>query len=68
MPDPTFAEQMVTKLEALLLENAGVQSVNVDGQAVTFTDLQRQYDYWKGKVARESGTRPRVASVNLGGF
>jgi len=29
--EPTFAEQMVTRLEALLARCAGLQSVNVEG-------------------------------------
>lgn len=65
---PTFAETMVTKLETLLLANAGAESVSLDGQAVTFADLERKYDYWKSRVALEQGTKPRVASINLGGF
>ena len=40
--EPTFAEQMVTRLEALLARCAGLQSVNVEGETVTFADLQQQ--------------------------
>lgn len=66
--EPTFAEQMVAKLEGLLLQSAGLQSVNVDGEAVTFADLEKRYDYWKGRVASESGARPISATIDLGGF
>ena len=65
MAEATFAQQMVTKLEALLLANAGVRSVNVDGQQVSFDDLTAQYEHWKRKAAAEAGTRPRVAQINL---
>jgi hypothetical protein len=67
MADPTFAEQMVAKYEALLLEATGLKSVSVAGQMVTYDDLQTQYDLWKGRVAREQGTRPRILSAELGG-
>ena len=65
---PTFAEQMVTKLEALLLANVGAQSVMIDGQSVTYADLEKKYDYWTSQVAVAQGTKPRVASINLRGF
>lgn len=64
----SFATEQVERLETLLAENAGVQSVNVDGQQVTFADLVSQYDYWKSRVAREEGTRPRTFSVDLSSF
>lgn len=62
---PSFAETMVTKLETLIASSAGLKSVSVDGEAVTYDDLLKQYDYWKSRVARESGARPRVAQVDL---
>ena len=61
----TFAEQMVTKLETLLLSSAGLRSVNVDGESVTYADLESRYDYWKSRVNRESGDRPITATVDL---
>jgi hypothetical protein len=66
-PEPTFAERMVTKLETLLEQSAGLASVNVDGEAVTFADLEARYDYWKGRVALENGARRRSSSIYLGG-
>ena len=68
MTTPTHSQQMVTKLEALLLANAGVTEVSVDGQRVAYTDLKKDLEYWKKKVANESGTRPRVMAVDLGNF
>ena len=64
----SFASDQVTRLETLLAANVGAQSVNVDGQSVTYADLLRQYDYWMSRAAREQGTRPRVAQINLGDF
>jgi sulfur carrier protein ThiS len=46
----------------------GVQSVTVDGQTVTYDDLLKQYNFWKSRVARENGTRPRVGQIWLGGY
>jgi hypothetical protein len=40
----------------------------VDGQSVRYTDVEAKYRYWKREVAREKGTRPQAASINLGGF
>jgi sulfur carrier protein ThiS len=64
----SFTSDQVTRLETLLAANVGAQSVNVDGQSVTYADLLRQYDYWKSRAAREQGTRPRVSQINLGDF
>jgi len=67
MPDPTFAEQMVTKFETLLLASAGLQSVSVDGQTMTVSDLEAKWQFWSNKVAKESGTKPRLAVIKMGG-
>lgn len=64
----TFAEEMVSKLEALMREAAGLQSVNIDGHMVTYADLLAQYEFWKRKVATESGKRATVAQIDLSGF
>ncbi len=64
----TFAEQQVSRLEALLTANTGVDSVMVGSRSVKYSDLLKQYDYWKAIVARESGERPRAAQINLSGF
>lgn len=66
MPDdPTFAEQMVAKLEALLLKNAGLKAVNVDGTMVSYDDLEAKWEFWKTKVAREGGGKRRAATISL---
>ena len=64
----TFAEQMVTKLEAILLENAGVQSVSIDGQSVSYADLKAEHEYWRQRVLKESGKRPVISMIRLDGF
>jgi hypothetical protein len=68
MAEDTFANKMVTKFECLLEDNVGVQSVTVDGVAVSYADLLVQYEYWKKRQAVARGTRPRVSSINLSGF
>lgn len=65
---PSFAELQVARLQTLLAQSTGVDSVTVDGQSVKYTDLLNQYDYWTAKVAQESGTRPTTVGVNLGNF
>ena len=65
----TFAEQMVEKYRALLADNAGLKTVTVDGQSVTYGELERLLEHWENKVAAEGGRRPRAATIKLsGGF
>jgi hypothetical protein len=64
----TFPETMLAKYEALLQTGAGLDTVSVDGQSVRYADVEAKYRYWKREVAREKGTRPRAASIKLGGF
>lgn len=71
MPEePTFAETMVSNLETLLAENVGLEEVAVGGPNGTrtkYADLLKQYDYWKKRVANESGTRQRIVRLDLSG-
>lgn len=64
----SFASNQVARLETLLAQCVGVQSVTVNGQAVTYDDLTKQYKFWKSRQARENKTRPRSAQIYLGGF
>lgn len=66
MADPTFDEQMVTKLQAALLANPGAAQVTVDGQHVTYADAVERLRIFEARVARANGTRPRAARVRLG--
>ena len=63
-----FAEKMVKKYEQLLDENAGVKSVSVDGQSVTWDDLQRQYTFWKKELDKSEGKKPMIQQGNLSNF
>lgn len=65
---PTFAQKMVAKLEALLLKNVGVDTVNTDGVMVKYVDLEAQYRKWQSRVATEAGRRPRAAKIRLDRF
>lgn len=65
--NPTFAEQMVAKLEKTLLKAAGAKTVVVDGVQVQFEDLQTQHGYWKRQVEREQSRRPVFAPITLDG-
>jgi archaellin len=66
----TTAETMVTSLETFLASNVGVTSLNIDGVSVSYSRAQamRELAYWKSRVTRETGARPRVATFDLGGF
>jgi hypothetical protein len=64
----TFAEQLLAKYETLLQTSAGLDTVSVDGQSVRYADVEAKYRYWQREVARQAGTRPQAASINLGGF
>ena len=61
----THAEQMVVKLEQLLLENAGLTDVDVDGQRVAYADLEKKWQFWKGQVAKAKGRKPTLATIRL---
>lgn len=64
----SFAYHQVERLERLLTNNVGVKSITVGNTLVSYDDLLKQYDYWKRKVARENGRRPRASQINLSGF
>lgn len=67
MPSPTFAESMVSKLQTVLLANAGASLVEVDGRKVQFADLKTEYLFWKRQVALEAGTAARYSVIDLSG-
>ena len=69
MPDTqTFAQQMLARIEAVLLESAGLQSATIAGQTVTYADLLQQRDHWRKEVAQEKGDRPLMIPVQFGGI
>ena len=65
---PTFAEQMVAKLQELLLANPGAQTIVIDGVTTSFVDLEARLASFQAQVDRQNGTRPRFTGPNLGGF
>ncbi len=62
-PSPTFAEQMLAKIETALLENPGAKSVTVGGVQVQYEDLVARRAYFQKEVAREKGNRPHFVEV-----
>ena len=67
---PTTAEDRVEALEAALATGAGVVSVSIDGQTVTYNraDARAELQFWARKRARERRQRPAAASIRLGGI
>ena len=63
---PTIAQQMVEKYEALLLANAGVESVVVDGRRIAFHDLEKKHAYWSRRREAELNKRPVVNTLDIG--
>lgn len=64
----TFAEKMVAKYEELLEANAGLASVNVDGQQVSYSDLEAKYGHWLKKVAQQGRSRVTHFDLSGGGY
>lgn len=60
---------MVAKLEQMLLDHAGHQTITLpDGVTVSYQNLAKQLAHWKCKVARAAGTRPSAAAFDLSNF
>ena len=66
MPEPTFTQEMVDRIEAVLLESVGMREVTVNGTKVAYDQAERLYNYWKGRLAREQGS-PRCVRLDLSG-
>ncbi|MBA4032958.1 MAG: hypothetical protein C0478_18985 [Planctomyces sp.] len=67
-PEPTFAEEMLAKVEDLLRKSSGLKTVTWDGKTVQYEDLLAQRDRWRREIAQEQGKRSRVLGVDLSGF
>jgi hypothetical protein len=65
MTETEFTKQMVAKYRGMLLSAAGLSSVTLDGQVVSYQDLQSQYSYWKGKLAQLEGGASRLQTIDL---
>jgi hypothetical protein len=64
------AAAIVAALEAAILKNPLTLSATADGQTITFASLadrDRTHAYWKNRAAVESGSRPRMFRMGLGG-
>jgi len=64
---PTTAEQIVAKIEAAILADPLAENVSLDGHSVSMPGALRKLEYWRRRVARESGGRPVLASLDLAG-
>ena len=65
---PSFAETMVAKYEALLQKAVGLREVMVNGQRISYAELEQQYQFWKREAARADGKRPVASNIDLSGF
>ena len=63
----SLAQQMVEKLESLLLNNPGASEIEVDGQKVKYVDLVQRYEYWVRKYNKEKGLFSNIRRLDLGG-
>jgi len=63
--EQAFTEKMVAKYRDLLLQCAGMKTIALDGQSVSYGDLEVAYEHWTKKLARLNGSRPIAASINL---
>lgn len=62
-----FVKSMVCKYRELLIKGAGMQSISVDGQTVSLTDLESKYQVWENKLAVLKGRKPRLSAIKMGG-
>lgn len=61
----TQADKMLQYYADLLHKAGGKQRITVDGQSVTFGDLEKLNAKWKREVARQKGGRPEIRSIDL---
>jgi hypothetical protein len=62
-----YANNRVKQLEQLIADNAGLQSVSVNGTSTTYLDLLNQRTYWLAELARLEGRTARTKTIRLGG-
>lgn len=65
MSELDFTRRMVAKYRELLLKAAGLQSITIDGQAVSYADLEARYSDWIGRLAQLDGTLNAVLTIDL---
>jgi hypothetical protein len=61
----TTAQEIVAKIEAALLENPLAEQITLDGQSVSMPAAIQKLEYWRTRVARESGGRRRASTIDL---
>lgn len=61
----TFAQQMIVKLKAILLEGAGLTECVIDGVSVKLADIEAKLAYWESRRAVERGCKPRCSPIDL---
>jgi len=61
----TQADKMLQYYADLLHKAGGKQRITVDGQSVTFGDLEKKHAKWERKVALQKGDRPEVRRIDL---
>lgn len=65
MTEADFARRMVAKYRDLLLSAAGFQSITIDGQVVSYIDLEARYESWRKKLAKLDGTIASAWTIDL---
>lgn len=65
LSEKDFAARMVARYRELLLRAAGMTSISVDGQQVSYTALENGYATWLAKLNRLNNTRPLVLSIGM---
>jgi len=63
----TTAGEIVAKIEAALLANPLADQISLDGHSVSMPEALKKLEYWRRRVARESGGRPVVSTMDLSG-
>lgn len=65
----SFAEGMVTKLQAALGTGASIVTVSTDGVSTTFDrkGALQELEYWEKQVWRYSRDKSRSSNINLSG-
>lgn len=61
------AQEMIDNLECFLKSNAGVSSINVDGQSIRYNREQalKELRYWQTQEKIQQGKRKRSGRIKL---
>lgn len=58
---------MVTALQAAIEANPLGGSVTIDGTSISMADALQRLQVFEARLARENGTRPRIAPMDISG-